>query len=57
MDQSLHSVGSSLKFEGDKIKIRRSTSGPAITLNVEWRNERLGIDIVVCLKAADVGNR
>ncbi|XP_067936681.1 cyclic GMP-AMP synthase-like receptor [Watersipora subatra] len=45
-----------LTFQGGPVEITRSTSGPAVTLNVKWRGERVSIDIVVCLKAADLGN-
>lgn len=61
IDQYLHLVkkGDTGRdvFEGDKFTITRSNSGPAITLNVKWRGEALGIDVVVCLKSEDVSGR
>ena len=57
IDKALQKHGADLAFEKSKIKIRRSTGGPATTLNVEWKEEKISIDVVVCLKAADVENR
>ena len=57
IDRALQKQGADLEFEEAKIKIRRSTGGPATTLNVEWKKEEISIDVVVCLKAADVENR
>ncbi|XP_067937698.1 cyclic GMP-AMP synthase-like receptor isoform X2 [Watersipora subatra] len=56
VDKALKMSSVRLEFKGDTVEITRSTSGPAITLNVKWRGETVSIDIVVCLKAADMKN-
>ena len=56
IDKALQKMDSKLTFKGEHIQMKRSTSGPAATLNVKWKKEELSIDIVVCLQAEDVGN-
>ena len=46
-----------VRFNSYQAKMSCSTSGPATTLHVEWRGEKLDIDIVVCLQSSDVISR
>ena len=39
------------------MRVTRSVSGPATTLEARWHGESVSIDIVVCLKADDVEKR
>ena len=39
------------------MRVTRSVSGPATTLEARWHGESVSIDIVVCLKADDVKER
>lgn len=57
VDKELQKIGSRIKFKGDEAEIKRSTSGPAVTLTITWREETISVDIVICLQADDFGNR
>ncbi|XP_067937514.1 cyclic GMP-AMP synthase-like receptor isoform X2 [Watersipora subatra] len=56
MDKCLLAEKDNMEFAGSPVIVKRSTSGPATTLNLKWRQEQLDIDIVVCLKAEDISN-
>lgn len=46
-----------IKFKGKEVTIRRSYSGPAVILNVQWSDVNISIDLVPCIKAEDMNGR